>query len=650
MDAIWTYVQHAYLIPSYMVGSFFLVILVILTERKNLTATLVWGGLFSLCPYMALSDGIYHGTLYLLSQMMGNIPLLADVILDYMSRLVLIPVAIYVFQKKLSIHWSLSLFLLSAFGGIGYLGMVVGKTQFAAFIVDFLAIILWWILLANELRFVRNAQTFRRFGFLGVFTSFSLLVNLAMYVCVRMIEVTPEFLDYLVFVSCLFWLTLTVAVKLIFRAVRLEQQAEIARNHDQLTGLPNEILFSNYVQELVLSSREKNLAFVVFDLDSFKAFNEKNGFEEGDAVLRFTARTLKAFFGERYVTRVSSDIFRVVAPESGLDEKIGIIHERIRSFSTQGELELKAGFCIQPCPVDNPEEIEKCFMRARLAEATIKGIYDKISVGYEDRMGAQARLKMYLVSHIDEAIQKGYVQVYYQPVICANTYSLCGFEALARWIDPVHGFLSPLDFISILEEAHLIHKLDLFMLEKVCENYRKETDLGHVCVPVSFNLSRLDFKLCDIYAEVEGLTQKYRVPHHMLHLEITESVLEGDDGEVLEYVKRFREEGFEVWMDDFGSGFSSLNVLKDYDFDFIKIDMIFLRNFTAKSKVIIQSVVEMAKNLGLGTLTEGVETEEHLNFLRKIGCDRLQGYYFSKPLPYGEVMQVLKAKGITAFS
>ena len=114
MDAIWTYVQHAYLIPSYMVGSFFLVILVILTERKNLTATLVWGGLFSLCPYMALSDGIYHGTLYLLSQMMGNIPLLADVILDYMSRLVLIPVAIYVFQKKLSIHWSLSLFF--AFG------------------------------------------------------------------------------------------------------------------------------------------------------------------------------------------------------------------------------------------------------------------------------------------------------------------------------------------------------------------------------------------------------------------------------------------------------------------------------------------------------------------------------------------------------
>ena len=162
MDAIWAYVQHAYLIPSYMVGTFFLVTLITLTERKNLTATLVWGGLFSLCPYMVLSDGIYHGTLYLLSQMMGNIPLLVDVILDYMSRLVLIPVAIYVFQKKLSVHWSLSLFLLSAFGGIGYLGMVVGKTQVGAALVNLVAIVIWWRLLWNELLFVRTLCEMRK--------------------------------------------------------------------------------------------------------------------------------------------------------------------------------------------------------------------------------------------------------------------------------------------------------------------------------------------------------------------------------------------------------------------------------------------------------------------------------------------------------
>ena len=285
-------------------------------------------------------------------------------------------------------------------------------------------------------------------------------------------------------------------------------------------------------------------------------------------------------------------------------------------------------------------------MRARLAEATIKGIYDEYIAIYAESMGARERLKMYLISHIDEAVEKEYIKVFYQPVIDIKTDKLCGFEALARWIDPEHGMLSPLDFITILEDAHLIHKLDLFMLKKVCENYRKETDLGHKCVPVSFNLSRLDFKLCNIYNEVKLFTEMYRVPHEMIHIEITESVLDDDDGYIRNQILRFQKDNFQVWMDDFGSGFSSLNVLKDYDFDFLKIDMLFLRNFSAKSKVIIRSIIDMAQWLGLGTLTEGVETQEHLEFLKAVGCDRVQGYYYSKPLPYDEVLKVLEEKGI----
>ena len=253
---------------------------------------------------------------------------------------------------------------------------------------------------------------------------------------------------------------------------------------------------------------------------------------------------------------------------------------------------------------------------------------------------------MYLIAHIDEAVEKEYIKVYYQPVIDIRTNKLYSFEALARWDDPEHGFLPPFDFIGILEEAHLIHKLDTFMLKKVCEKYRKETDLGHKCVPISFNLSRLDFKLCNIYKEVVRLTDEYQVPHEMLHIEITESVLDDDDGFIKSQIERFQRDHFEVWMDDFGSGFSSLNVLKDYEFNYIKIDMIFLRNFTKKSQMIIQSIVDMAKRLNAGTLTEGVETQEHLDFLKEIGCDLVQGYYFSKPLPYEEVMKVLGEKGI----
>ena len=638
------YANHVFFFPSLLASGFLLFTLAALGEKQNLKKVLFWGAVFSLTPYMIYSDLIYHGMMHLFRCVMGEVPLLLDVIVDYMSRVILIPVAIFVFGKALSIHWSPSLFMLSASVGVGYLGIVVGKTQVGAALVNLVAIFIWWKLLWNELLFVRNTQIFTRFGFLGFVTFFSMLVNLAMHVCVRMIEVTPEFLNYLVFVSWFFWLTLTIAVKLIFRTVRLTQQAEIARNHDKLTGLPNELLFSNYVQDLLFRNRKKRYAFVVFDLENFKAFNERLGFEEGDGALKFMADTFKTLFGERYVTHVSCDTFRVVGDAAGMKAKIKEAHDKIRSFSTQGVLELKAGVYVQR--VEN-ENVERCFMRARLAEATTKGVYDEYVAVYADEMGARERLKMYLIAHIDEAVKNEYIKVYFQPVVNISTNKLCGFEALARWDDPEHGFLPPLDFVGILEDAHLIQKLDLFVLKKICEKYREETNLGHKCVPISFNLSRLDFKLSDIYKELTRLTKEYNVPHEMIHIEITESVLDGDeDGYIREQVMRFQKDGFEVWMDDFGSGFSSLNVLKDYDFDFLKIDMMFLRNFTEKSKVIIRSIVEMADRLNIGTLSEGVETKEHLDFLKEIGCGRVQGYYYSKPLPYDEVMAVLKEKGV----
>lgn len=638
------YASHVFFFPSLLASGFFLATLVAFDEKQNLKRVLFWGAIFSLTPFMIYSDVLYHGLMHLLSCMMGKVPLMLDVIVDYLSRIVLIPLVIFVFNKKLSVHWSQSLFLISASVGVGYLGMVVGKTQIGAALVNLVAIVIWWRLLWNELLFVRNTQIFTRFGFLGFVTLFSLLVNLAMYVCVRMIEVTPEFLDYLVFVAWLFWLTLTIAVKLIFRMVRLTQQAEIARNHDKLTGLPNELLFSNYVLDLLFRNRKKRYAFVVFDLENFKAFNERLGFEEGDNALRFMASVFKSLFGERYVMHVSCDTFRVVCDAAGVESKIKEAHDKIRGFSTQGVLEIKAGVYVQR--VEN-ENVERCFMRARLAEATTKGVYDEYLAVYVDEMGARERLKMYLIAHIDDAVKNEYIKVYYQPVVDINTNKLCSFEALARWDDPEHGFLPPFEFVGILEDAHLIQKLDLFMLKKICEKYRKETNLGHKCVPISFNLSRLDFKLSDIYKELTRLTKEYDVPHKMIHIEITESVLDGDeDGYIREQVTRFQNDGFEVWMDDFGSGFSSLNVLKDYDFDFLKIDMMFLRNFTEKSKVIIRAIVEMAKLLHIGTLSEGMETKEHLDFLKEIGCDRVQGYYYSKPLPYDEVMAVLKEKGV----
>lgn len=166
-------------------------------------------------------------------------------------------------------------------------------------------------------------------------------------------------------------------------------------------------------------------------------------------------------------------------------------------------------------------------------------------------------------------------------------------------------------------------------------------------VPVSFNLSRMDFITCDIFTEIEKLTQAYQLPPSQLRIEITESVFIKDIETVNQTLNKFRAAGYQIWMDDFGSGYSSLNVLKDYEFDTIKLDMAFLSNFTDRSKEIVKSVVDMAKHLGIHILTEGVETLEQYTFLRNIGCEMLQGFLFSKPLPYIQAIEYIEELGLT---
>lgn len=223
-----------------------------------------------------------------------------------------------------------------------------------------------------------------------------------------------------------------------------------------------------------------------------------------------------------------------------------------------------------------------------------------------------------VIAHLDEAIEKHWIQVYYQPVIRTIAGELCGMEALARWVDPQIGFLSPGSFIPVLEQVRLIHRLDGFVFEEVCRTLRQRLDKNLPITPVSFNLSRYDFDMMDVFAFIENTRRKYAVPRDFLHIEITESVLAQDSRVIQQALTNLRQEGYEIWLDDFGSGYSSLNILKDYTVDLIKLDMGFLRSFTEKSRSIISSVIGMAKDLGIKTLAEGVETQEHADFLASI--------------------------------
>ncbi len=253
----------------------------------------------------------------------------------------------------------------------------------------------------------------------------------------------------------------------------------------------------------------------------------------------------------------------------------------------------------------------------------------------------------YVAKNIDTAIETGWVKVYYQPVIRTLTGQLCGAESLARWIDPVHGFLSPDKIIGPLEDTNQIHKLDCYIVEKVCSDISERLKNNLDAVPVSVNFSKLDFESTDMLKVVENAVEKYDIPRDYIHIEITESMIVSDSDLMGKIIGSFRNAGFEVWMDDFGSGYSSLNLLKDYQFDTLKMDMAFLSSFTDKSKAIMTAAITMAKNIGIMTLAEGVETQEQREFLYAIGCGKLQGYFYGKPMPLDEFFAQMGEMGIT---
>ena len=255
-----------------------------------------------------------------------------------------------------------------------------------------------------------------------------------------------------------------------------------------------------------------------------------------------------------------------------------------------------------------------------------------------------------LASYIEEsfptALENGTIQVYYQPVIRSISRKLCSFEALARWIEPRRGPIFPDQFIPVLEQARVIHLLDSFVVRSACAVIRRAVERGEVPIPISVNLSRLDFVLCDIFEVVNSAVNEYQIPRDFLYIEITESLMAERGGGMQDVIDRFRAAGFQVWMDDFGSGYSSLNVLKDFSFNEIKLDMKFLSSFDQRSRRIMTSVIQMAKEINIHTLAEGVETEEQFNYLRNIGCEKVQGYYFGRPAPYEESMAHLADIGV----
>lgn len=409
---------------------------------------------------------------------------------------------------------------------------------------------------------------------------------------------------------------------------------------DALTGLPNMGHFFSLSKEerVRLLEEGKRPVMLYFNLVGLKHYNRQYGFEEGNRLLVEFAGILADMYGKNCSSRFSQDHFAAVTDEQGLED--GLREVIRRTWQANGGKSLPVRIGVFQNSLDAVDAATACD-RAKYACDLYRGAFVS-GFNYFDRtMLRRAENVRYIISHLDQALKEHWIQVHYQPIVRAVNGRVCDEEALARWFDPGRGMLSPGEFIPVLENARLIYMVDLYVLDRVLEKIRLQQESGLTIVPHSINLSRSDFDACDMVEEIRRRVDEAGVPRDRITIEITESILGRDYEFMRQQVCRFRDLGFPVWMDDFGSGYSSLNVLQTIRFDLIKFDMSFLKwlNEGGEGKIILAEMMKLAMELGVDTVCEGVENMEQMRFLQEIGCSKLQGYYFCRPITLEVILE-----------
>lgn len=419
-----------------------------------------------------------------------------------------------------------------------------------------------------------------------------------------------------------------------------EQSMLSSSNYDYLTGLPNMTFFFDLAESaaeaIVASGGDPAMLFI--DLRGMKHYNAKYGYKKGDELLVSFARLLAKHFGSERCCRMGEDHFAAVSEKAGLEERMDVIFREWEDMYKRDALAIRTGVYFRSM---EPVDVSAACDRAKYACDSLSGSYTSCISYFDDAMLRESRYSRYIIENIDRAIEKKWIVPYYQAVVRATNGKVCDEEALARWIDPEKGMLSPAFFVPVLEDAGLIYKLDLYMVEQALEKNRIMKELGNETNPISVNLSRRDFDTCDIIEEITKRVDAAGMDHSDINIEITESTVARDFDYIKAQVERFRELGFSVWMDDFGSGYSSLDLLQSIRFDLIKFDMHFMQQFDKgdETRIILTELIKMANALGVDTICEGVEREEQVHFLREIGCSKIQGFYYERPLPLEDLLR-----------
>ena len=420
---------------------------------------------------------------------------------------------------------------------------------------------------------------------------------------------------------------------------------------DAVTGLPNLNYLRQFADERLTNFwvHDKQPVLIYFDVKNMHGYNVANGYTNGDRLMKLIAKTLQEYFPGDMVCRGADDHF-IVYTEFTSEAELGRRIEAVNSFIVRNAYAKCAGIHAGVAKVEPKHKSVNAFDCAR---AALREIGDDLSTVYRFYQAENDNMywkRRYLMENFDQALEKGWIRVYYQVIVRTQTRKMTCLEALARWVDPQRGVIPPDEFIPLLSHYHQLFKLDLYMVEQICREFAVREKEGLPIIPVSVNLSAQDFDHADMPAELDRLVNLYGIDHDLIKVEITEQDIARGTEQFAEQLRDIRRRGFRLWIDDFGSGYSSLNVFSKFDIDRIKFDTELLAHLDDKNganRRILKAFTSVCRELGVHTLCEGVETEAQWEFLKEIDCEMAQGFYFFRPMSLDESIDMLHRKGPT---
>lgn len=427
--------------------------------------------------------------------------------------------------------------------------------------------------------------------------------------------------------------------------MEIKQELEFRADYDSLTGLYNSESFYRSVEERLLMRPDSKFAIISVDIDRFRIINDRYGVEAGNACLRELGRVIHGSLPwDGLASRYQADMFSILCEYTDEHDILEYVERLTLSFHVDEATRCGSTLSYGIFKIDDRNiSVRLMCDRARLAKKNIKGNTLTNFNVYDDNLRLKDNQMADLESEMEIALERHEFVMFLQPKVSLSTGKICGAESLVRWIHPLKGIRMPGDFLPLFESNGFIKRIDEFMWDETARYLARLKKLDKV-IPISVNVSRLHIGNTDLINELSSLVKRYDIDPSKLELEITETLFTEDTGALYDIMQELKDIGFTIEMDDFGSGYSSLNMLKDAPVDVIKIDRFFLDEVidTKRGKIIVANSIKMSKELGMRTVAEGVETKEQADFLRNAGCDIAQGYYYSKPVPTEEFERLLE--------